>query len=80
MNLLENHALRCRACEPLLQARQPFFCLRGRQLENRILDDLYMRRDGRVYSTDTKGGCRIRIEVASHFCTVFTVLQQVDLR
>jgi hypothetical protein len=77
LNLLENHAERCAACEPLLHNKYPSYCRRGRCLERLVLQDLIVK-DGFIYSTNRERGYPVRIEVARHYWAVFALLEQVD--
>lgn len=78
MNLLESHTDRCNTCEPLLHNRKPAYCRRGRLLEDLVLRDLKLRRDGRIYSTEEEHGHLVRVEVPHHYWAVNALLEQVD--
>jgi hypothetical protein len=80
MNLLESHADRCVACEPLLYNRKPHFCRRGCILEDLVLRDLMVKEDGRIYSTEREHGYLVRVEVPFHYWAVTALLEQVDRR
>ncbi|RAQ98954.1 hypothetical protein DDE82_008745 [Stemphylium lycopersici] len=78
MNLLESHADRCTTCEPLLYNRKPAYCRQGCLLEDLVLRDLMLRKDGRIYSTEEECGHLIRVEVPYHYRAVNALLEQVD--
>lgn len=85
MNLLENHAERCRACRPLLTNHIPNYCRRGQMLENLVLRDFTVGVDGRVYSTleeRVRGEWvrRVQVEISQHYWAVRASLEQVDRR
>jgi hypothetical protein len=78
MNLLENHTERCAACEPLRRNRMPGRCSRGAALEDLVLQDLIVKKDGRIYSVQKEKGYPVRVEIASHYWAVLALLRQVD--
>jgi hypothetical protein len=80
MNLLESHVERCAICEPLLYNRKPPFCRRGCLLEDLVLRDLTLKKDGRVYSMEKERGYPVHVEVPYHYWAVAALLEQVDGR
>ena len=78
INLLENHAERCIACEPLLHDQMPSHCRRGEILETLVLRDFVVKQDGHIYSVHKERDYAVRVELRSHYWAVRALLRQVD--
>jgi hypothetical protein len=80
INLLESHTERCAACERLLRNQMPSCCRRGEILEDLVLRDFVVRKDGYVYSVCTERGYPVRVELSRDYLAVRALLRQVDGR
>jgi hypothetical protein len=74
MNLLEDHADGCIACEPLLSNRTPYRCLRGGLLRRLVLRDALLHDDGKVWSTKTYGP-PARLDIPTQYWAVIATLR-----